>query len=293
VLPSSYAVGRVHHGTRTAFGGTWRSGRATTTPRTGCSTWPCSTELWCRRRPCRSPPRGNRPAAPPQRRCGDPKGSATGTPSPDCSAEHPRSVPYPHARTADRGRRRRDPSPAMTTVDRNRFCADQEGKHEMTSPFTLAVVRCRHPLGPARPNSWSPTTASTSPVGSGRSAGPSTGSTAGSARSTASPGRCVARRRKVASPIGPARSSRPSRDGHDFGMAIMRRPGCPSRRCTRLCDASVRRGWTVCELESAEVAVRRQRPQRKIYRLTEVSWTSWAGPADRAGINGLSRRRGP
>jgi hypothetical protein len=67
-------------------------------------------------------------------------------------------------------------------------------------------------------------------------------------------------------------------DGHDFGMAIMRETGLSESTVYATLRRLRAAGWTVCELEPAEVAVRRQRPQRKIYRLTdglleELGWS--------------------
>ncbi|MFI7544370.1 PadR family transcriptional regulator [Actinoplanes sp. NPDC049599] len=139
----------------------------------------------------------------------------------------------------------------------------------MTSPFVLAVVRCRHPQAcPAeqlisndgfeiagrlralgwtqhRDHGW------ICPQHAGREDG------------------CVARRRKVVMTHRTRALIQAIRDGHDFGMAIMRETGLSESTVYATLRRLRAAGWTVCELEPAEVAVRRQRPQRKIYRLTE------------------------
>jgi hypothetical protein len=82
-------------------------------------------------------------------------------------------------------------------------------------------------------------------------------------------------------------------DGHDFGMAIMRETGLSESTVYATLRRLRAAGWTVCELEPAEVAVRRQRPQRKIYRLTdglleELGWSRTGAPS--AGGNSAAAR---
>jgi len=71
-------------------------------------------------------------------------------------------------------------------------------------------------------------------------------------------------------------------DGHDFGMAIMRETGLPESTVYATLRRLQAAGLTVCELEPAEVAMTRQRPQRKIYRLTDLLLNEWAGRANTA-----------
>jgi hypothetical protein len=59
------------------------------------------------------------------------------------------------------------------------------------------------------------------------------------------------------------------RDGHNFGMAIMRQTGLSESTVYATLRRLHAAGWTECEVEPVELAVRRQRPRRKIYRLTE------------------------
>jgi len=139
----------------------------------------------------------------------------------------------------------------------------------MTSPFTLALVRCRHPQGcPAERLLASDGVGIDDQLcGSGwsrhREHGwicPQHGN-----RHLVDEG--------LTKPILTQRTRaliQAIHDGHDFGLAIMRETGLPESTVY----ATLRRlrvaGWTVCELEPADTAMKRQRPQRKIYRLTEL-----------------------
>ena len=58
-------------------------------------------------------------------------------------------------------------------------------------------------------------------------------------------------------------------DGHDFGLAIMRETGMSESTVYATLRRLLAAGWTVCHLEPIEDAALRQRPRRKIYRLTE------------------------
>jgi len=137
------------------------------------------------------------------------------------------------------------------------------------SPFTSAVVRCRYPEGCAAEQ-----LVATGPVGiDGQLSGigwsqhldhgwicPQHGSRpdAGIRLST----RIVLTHRTRA-------LIQAIYDGHNFGMAIMRETGMSESTVYATLRRLRTAGWTVCEVEPVDVAVRRQRPQRKIYRLTE------------------------
>ncbi|GAA3343250.1 hypothetical protein GCM10020358_81250 [Amorphoplanes nipponensis] len=137
------------------------------------------------------------------------------------------------------------------------------------SPFTVAMVRCRHPQG--CPAEQLVSCESTGIAGRLRAIGwsqhrehgwvcPQHGDRA-SADEKQAPRLIVTHRTR--------RLIQAIRDGHDFGMAIMRETGLSESTVYATLRRLRAAGWTVCELEPADVAVRRQRPQRKIYRLTE------------------------
>jgi hypothetical protein len=139
----------------------------------------------------------------------------------------------------------------------------------MTSPFTLAVVRCRHPQAcPAEqllPSEGLDLAGRLSGIGWSQHGEHGWICPQHDGRREGRAGRppkivITHRTRALIQAI---------RDGHDFGMAIMRETGLSESTVYATLRRLRAAGWTVCELEPVEIAVRRQRPQRKIYRLTE------------------------
>jgi hypothetical protein len=139
----------------------------------------------------------------------------------------------------------------------------------MTSPFTAAVVRCRRPRGCAVTQLLHADAASIEEqlarIGWSRHAEYGWICPQHSGRLTG-----------AGQPDRPPLTSRTLtllaaiREGHDFGMAIMRETGLSESTVYAALRRLLAAGWVVCELEPVTMAVRRQRPRRKIYRLTQV-----------------------
>ena len=139
----------------------------------------------------------------------------------------------------------------------------------MTSPFTLSVVRCRHPqvcpVEQLLPHEGLDITGRLHGIGWSQHG----------EHGWICPQHDGRRESRAARPAKIVITHRTRaliqaiRDGHDFGMAIMRATGLSESTVYATLRRLRAAGWTVCELEPVEVAVRRQRPQRKIYRLTD------------------------
>ena len=136
-------------------------------------------------------------------------------------------------------------------------------------PFTLAVVRCRHPQGcPAERIVPYDTGDLAGRLGEANwSAHPDHGWIC--PRHSGRPQDTGARRHQVVVTARTRALIQAIDEGHDFGLAIMRETGLSESTVYATLRRLSAAGWTVCELEPAEPAVRLQRPRRKIYRLAD------------------------